>query len=360
MGGREMEAAGVSRIAGLDELSVMGGTEVLRRLPGFLRLERRIRRLFVTEDVRLFLPIDYPELNLRLARSARRQGRRVLYYIAPQVWAWREGRAAKLRRDCDRVLTVLPFEAALLERHGVRTDFVGHPLLDATRAPEGGAGAGRPSGPPAATGSTAALGGRTSSGGRVIGLFPGSRAQEVRHMLPVFAEAARRLAGRHPDLDFIISRPPHLPEVLYAGAGFPTAGAREAAERSWAALTKSGTITLELALAGVPMVVGYRMGRVEWAIGRRLVRVPSIVLVNLVAEAPVVPEFLQDRLTAEDAAEALEGLLPEEAPARREMLRGFEIVRERLGKPGCAARVARHAIELLGDPDAEGRPGGPC
>lgn len=354
IGGREMEAAGVSRIAGLDELSVMGGTEVLRRLPGFLRLERRIRRLFVTEDVRLFLPIDYPGLNLRLARSARRQGRRVLYYIAPQVWAWREGRAAKLRRDCDRVLTVLPFEAALLERHGVRTGFVGHPLLDATSAPDGGAGA------PAGIGSPAASGVRASGGDRVIGLFPGSRAQEVRYMLPAFAEAARQLAGRHPDLDFIIARPPHLPESLYAGAGFPTTTAREAAGRSWAALTKSGTITLELALAGVPMVVGYRMARLEWAIGRRLVRVPSIVLVNLVAEAPVVPEFLQDRLTAERAAGALEGLLREEAPARREMLRGFEIVRERLGKPGCAARVAGHAIELLGDLDAEGRPGAPC
>lgn len=344
----------MSRIAGLDELSVMGGTEVLRRLPDFLRLERRIRRLFVTEDVRLFLPIDYPGLNLRLARSARRQGRRVLYYIAPQVWAWREGRAAKLRRDCDRVLTVLPFEAALLERHGVRADFVGHPLLEATSAPDGGAGA------PAASGSPAASGVRAFGGDRVIGLFPGSRAQEVRCILPVFAEAARRLAERHPDLDFVIARPQHLPEALYAGAGFPTAGAREAAERSWAALTKSGTITLELALGGVPMVVGYRMGRVEWAIGRRLVRVPSIVLVNLVAEAPVVPEFLQDQLTAGRAAEAVEALLGEEAPARREMLRGFEIVRERLGEPGCAARVARHAIELLGDPDSGGRPGGPC
>lgn len=347
----------MSRIAGLDELSVMGGTEVLRRLPGFLRLERRIRRLFVTEDVRLFLPIDYPGLNLRLARSARRQGRRVLYYIAPQVWAWREGRAGKLRRDCDRVLTVLPFEAALLERHGVRTHFVGHPLLDAMHATDGGAGAGPPTVSPAATG---AMGGRTSGGRRVIGLFPGSRAQEVRCMLPVFAEAARQLARRHPDLDFVIARPPHLPESLYAGAGFPTAGAREATEQSWAALTKSGTITLELALAGVPMVVGYRMGTVEWAIGRRLVRVPSIVLVNLVAEAPVVPEFLQDRLTAERAAPALEALLGEKAPARREMLRGFDIVRERLGQPGCAVRVARHALELLADPDSDGRPGAPC
>ena len=341
IGGREMEAAGVSRIAGLDELSVMGGTEVLRRLPGFIRLERRIRRLFVTEDVRLFLPIDYPGLNLRLARSARRQGRRVLYYIAPQVWAWREGRVRNLRRDCDRVLTVLPFEAALLKRYGVRAEFVGHPLLDAPDPPEGGDDDG------AAPVSRAAAGARTAGAGRVIGLFPGSRAQEVRYMLPVFAAAARRLARRHPDLDFIIARPPHLPESLYAEAGFPTAGAGEATARSWAALTKSGTITLELALAGVPMVVGYRMGRVEWAIGRRLVRVPSIVLVNLVAEAPVVPELLQDGLTVGQAAEALELLLAEEAPARREMLRGFNVVRERLGKPGCSARAAEHAIELL-------------
>lgn len=350
-----MDAAGVSRIAGLDELSVMGGTEVLRRLPDFVRLERRITRLFVTEDVRLFLPIDYPGLNLRLARSARRQGRRVLYYIAPQVWAWREGRARKLRRDCDRVLTVLPFEAALLERHGVRAEFVGHPLLDAPGAPEGQAGA------RAAAGSRADAGARTSGAGRVIGLFPGSRAQEVRHMLPVFAGAARRLARRHPDLEFLIARPPHLPEALYAGAGFPTAGAREVAERSCAALTKSGTITLELALAGVPMVVGYRMGRVEWAVGRRLVRVPSIVLVNLVAETPVVPEFLQDRLTAERAAEALEALLDEEGPARLDMLRGFDVVRERLGTPGCAARVARHGIELLATRSARPNGGGaPC
>ncbi|MCY3698673.1 MAG: lipid-A-disaccharide synthase [Gemmatimonadetes bacterium] len=348
IGGREMDAAGVSRIAGLDELSVMGGTEVLRRLPGFLRLERRIRRLFAREDVRLFLPIDYPGLNLRLARSARRQGRRVLYYIAPQVWAWREGRARKLRRDCDRVLTVLPFEAALLERHGVRAEFVGHPLLDAPRSPEGAAGA-RP-----------AAGLSTPGTNRVVGLFPGSRAQEVRCMLPVFAEAARRLARRHRDLDFIIARPPHLPEALYSEAGFPTAGAREATERSWAALTKSGTITLELALAGVPMVVGYRMGRVEWAIGRRLVRVPSIVLVNLVAEAPVVPEFLQDGLTAGRAAGALEALLAEGAPARREMLRGFDVVRERLGKPGCAARVAGHAVRLLAGRGSARGSGAPC
>ncbi len=356
-----MEVAGVSRIAGLDELSVMGGTEVLRRLPAFLRLERRIRRLFVTQDVRLFLPVDYPGLNLRLARSARRQGRRVLYFIAPQVWAWREGRARKLRRDCDRVLTVLPFEAALLERYRVPVAFVGHPLLDGPLAHGIAGKAGRRGDTGAIPESGVAATGRRAGAKRVIGLFPGSRAQEVRYMLPVFAEAARQLAGRYPTLEFLVARPAHLRESLYAGAGYPTAEADQVTERCWAALSKSGTITLELALAGVPMVVGYRTGRVEWGIGRRLVRVPSIVLVNLVAEAPVVPEFLQDRLTARRAAAAVEALLDETAPARREMLRAFEIVRERLGGPGCAARVARHAVELLdADRESRGRPVPSC
>ncbi|WP_419162264.1 lipid-A-disaccharide synthase [Candidatus Palauibacter sp.] len=329
IGGGEMEAAGVTRIAGLDELSVMGGWEVVRRLPFLLRLQRRIERLFAEEEIGVFLPIDYPGLNLRLARAARGQGRPVLYFIAPQVWAWREGRARKLERCCDRVLTVLPFEADLLRKYGVRVDFVGHPLLDAGLAPE------REGGPP------------SSDGKRLVGLFPGSRAQEVRHMLPVFAEAARRLARRYPDLQFRVARPGHLPEALYAEAGFPTAGAREVAAGATAALTKSGTITLELALAGVPMVVGYRTTRLEWAVGRRLVRVPSIVLVNLVAGAPIVPELLQARLTPASAVSALEPLLDEGSPARRAMLAGFEDMRERLGAPGCATRVAAHAIELL-------------
>ncbi|WP_419950921.1 lipid-A-disaccharide synthase [Candidatus Palauibacter sp.] len=327
IGGREMEAAGVVRIAGLDELSVMGGLEVLRRLPFLLSLERRIRRLFRVEDIRLFLPTDYPGLNLRLARAARRQGRRVLYFIAPQVWAWREGRAGRLARDCDRVLTVLPFEAELLRKYGADVEFVGHPLLDTARSHPGP---------------------RLSAGKRLIGLFPGSRAQEVRLMLPAFAEAARRLARRHADLEFQVARPSHLPEALYAEAGFPTADAGEIMARGTAAITKSGTITLELALAGVPMVVGYRTTAIEWAIGRRLVRVPSIVLVNLVAGSQVVPEMLQDRLSPRRLASALEPLLDEAAPARQDMLRGFAEMRDRLGEPGCAARVAAHAMELIG------------
>ena len=167
-------------------------------------------------------------------------------------------------------------------------------------------------------------------------------------MLPVFAEAARRLGRRHADLEFEVARPPHLPAALYEEAGLPTARAEDVVGRAVAAVTKSGTITLELALAGVPMVVGYRTTPLEWTVGRRLVRLPSIVLVNLVAESGVVPELLQERLTPESVAAALDPLLDEGSPARRDMLRGFETVRRRLGEPGCAARVAARAVELVG------------
>ncbi len=324
LGGPEMDAAGVERIAGIDQLAIMGPREVIKRLPFLVRLQKRVERLLVREDVRLLLPIDYPGFNLRLARAAHRQGRRVLYFIAPQVWAWKEARANKLRVTCDRVLTVLPFEAELLERYGVDVHFVGHPLLDH---------AGHPAPQPPRR--------------NRVGVFPGSRAQEVRMILPIFAEAARLLGRRRPELEFLVARAPHLPAELYMDCGMPTATARETMAGATAAMTKSGTITLELALAEVPMVVGYRTTRLEWSIGRRVVRVPSIVLVNLVAGEPVVPELLQDALTPERVASALEPLLDTDAPARRNMLRAFAEVRGRLGQPGCAARVAGHAVELL-------------
>ncbi len=326
-----MEAEGVSRLAGLEELAVMGGSEVVRRLPFLLRLRRRIERLFGAGSVDLFLPVDYPELNLRLARSARRSGCRVLYFIAPQVWAWRETRARKLAKYCDRVLTVLPFEAELLEEYGVRVEFVGHPLLEEHRREA------------AVERSANGLG----ASGNTIGLFPGSRAQEVRLMLPVFVEAARLAGQRRPGLDFRVGRPAHLPASLYADSPFPVATPEAITGEARAAITKSGTITLELAIAGVPMVVGYRATRLEWAVGRRLVNVPSIVLVNLVAGKRVVPELLQDALTPEAVVDALDPLLDRASPARLDMTRSLAEVTGQLGTPGCARRVAAHAADLL-------------
>lgn len=327
-----MEAAGVELLADLDRLAVMGFAEVLVNLPWFVGLRRRVHRCLREERIDLVLLVDYPGFNLRLARYAHGLGLPVLYYIAPQVWAWKEGRSRILAETCERVLTVLPFEAERLRPHGVRAEFVGHPLLDDdVRGAERAEVAGTEEG----------------SGDAIVGIFPGSRAQEVERILPVFADAARELGRHRPGLAFLVARAPTLPPELYAACGLPTASAAETRTRAAAAMTKSGTVTLELALAEVPMVVGYRTSRLTWALARRVVHVPSIALVNLVAGAPLVPELLQDELTPEGVIDALEPLLEPGSAERETMLRGFEEVRRRLGEPGCAARVARRALELL-------------
>ena len=331
LGGPRMAAAGVELLAELDDLAVMGFAEVVRRLPYFLRLERRVYRDLEEAGVDLVIPVDYPGFNLRLAGRAHRAGIPVLYYIAPQVWAWKEKRAARLAARCDLVLTVLPFENRLLEGYGVRCRFVGHPLLD-DRA--------RARRPVATRGDPAAA-------RRLVGLFPGSRVQEIDRMLPVFTAAARRLIERRPDVDVQIARAAHLPASLYADAGFPVATMDDTLGRARAALTKSGTITLELALAGVPMAVGYRTSPLTYALARRLVRVPSISLVNLVAGAEIVPELIQDEATPEALASAIEPLLDDGEP-RTLMLDALACACARLGEPGCAGRVADHAVGLLG------------
>jgi len=330
LGGPTMAEAGVELLAGLENLAVMGYAEVARRLPFFAALRRRVWRVLEEGDVDLVLPVDYPGFNLPLARKAHALGIPVLYFIAPQVWAWREGRARHLARACDRVLTVLPFEERRLAEHGVDARFVGHPLLDEPRRPAAGASNPRP-----------------GHRGPVLGLFPGSRAQEVERMLPPFAAAARRLAATRAGLDILVARPAHLPRSLYERFGFEEVEADEALDRATVALAKSGTITLELALAGIPMVVGYRTSRLTYSLARRVVRVPSIALVNLVAGERIVPELIQDALTPAALAAAAAPLLDADAPPARRMREGLTAVRARLGEPGCARRVAGHALELL-------------
>jgi len=331
-----MKAEGVELLADLDRLAVLGLAEVVRHLPDLAALRRQVRGFLATRDIDLLVPIDYPGFNLPLARYARRRGIRVLYYIAPQVWAWHESRARKLGEDADLVCVVLPFEAERLGRWGVRTRFVGHPLLDRPS----------PDARPLDDGATPRL-----------AIFPGSRMQEVRRLLPPFLEAGRQLRSRLPGLEVQVARARDLPTSAYRdlGDGATLVDAPEAQKSATAAITKSGTITLELALAGIPMVVGYRVSPVTYGIARRLVRVDHIALANLVAGARVVPEFIQDEVTGVALADAAFPLLLRGTPERSAQIEGLAEVAQRLGTPGAAGRVADECVRLLeGSGDREG------
>lgn len=333
IGGLRMQSAGVELVADLQRLAVMGFAEVLPRLPYFWRLERRLVRALERDNVDLVIAIDYPGFNLRIARAAHVRGVPVLYYVAPQVWAWRPERARTLAEVADRVAAILPFEPDFLGGFGVRATFVGHPLLDvgegSTRevfCARWGLDATRP----------------------LLALFPGSRSQELRRHLRLFAETARLVTESRPEVLPVIARVSGLDRAAYEREHLPVVDEGcDLLRHARAALVKSGTGALEAALSGTPTVVAYRTSPATWAVARRVVRVPHVALPNLIANARVVPEHLQDEATPALLAADLLPLL-DDGPERARQLDAFTGIRAALGSPGVAGRVSDLAVELLG------------
>ena len=328
--GPALRAAGVEPLVAMEQLAVLGFAEVPARLPALLRARSRLLKALETFAPDAVVLVDYPGFNLRLGPELKRRGARVFYYIAPQVWAWHPERARAMARWVDHLAVVFPFEEPLFRDAGVKTTFVGHPLMDEL-VPEVDEARFR-----------AELG--LAPGQRVLGLLPGSRPQELERHLGVLVAATRRLAAERPDLIGVLPLAPGL-EAAALGrrdlAQVRVVRGRVRATQAYAdaCAVASGTATLETALFGTPLVVLYRTGRLNYAIARRLVRLSHVGLPNIVAGGEVAPELLQRDLTPEALAAALAPWLDDPAAAQAQR-RGLAVVRERLGGPGASQRAA--------------------
>jgi len=338
VGGPELARLGlVSRFA-MDELSLVGLAEVVPHVP---RLWRRLRQTAAAVRASrpdLVLTVDSPAFSLRLQARVGASGVRRVHYVAPQAWAWRPGRAAELARIVDRVLYVLPFEPAFFERYGVDGVAVGHPLVEVVPSLSAFFERRREARPPR------------------LCLLPGSRRSEIARHVPALRDATARLAASYPGLACVLVTPPgRAEEVHRLTAGWPAplvvesdpAARFQRYAEADLALAASGTVGLELALARLPTVVHYRTGRLTAAIARRLIRVPHVSLINLIAGRSVVPELLQERCRGADIAHAADELLRDEHAWRRQVAALDEVARA-LGAGGEApSRRAAAAVDAL-------------
>ncbi len=342
IGGGRMAEAGVELILSSTELSVVGLTEVFSKLTVIRRAVSQVRSGMKRQRPDLAILIDYPGFNLPIARSVRKEGVPVLYYISPQVWAWRRGRVRKISRRVNRMAVILPFEASFYRNHGVDVEYVGHPLMDGC-PPDGGFGP-RPS-------LKHDTGAKT-----VVGLLPGSRKEEIARILPEMIGAAEILKQRRGVSRFALQLADGLsPDFLREIMGRPSVDVQVSGGAIYDMLGKcdlvlaaSGTVTLEAAIAGVPMVIAYKLSPFTFRVAKALVKVPHIGLVNLVAGERVVPERVQHACTAEGlAVEAMR--IIDDPSYRAEMVGNLVAVRRRLGKGGASDRAAKIALEMMGE-----------
>lgn len=362
IGGPKMEEAGLELLFPSSDLAVVGVVEVIGHIRPILKAFGRTTAWLRKKKPDLLILIDYPEFNLQVATRAKKLGIPIFYYISPQVWAWRQGRVKKLRRLVDRMAVILPFEKAFFRSHGMEVSFVGHPLLDVVKAgvsktefcKKAGINPERP----------------------IVGLVPGSRKSEVSRLFPVMAGAAERIFQDRHDVQFVVPLAPSLdPGILESFNHRITelittdphrqsqtdrspdhqiirvveGQTYDAIAASDLILAASGTVTLEAAILGTPMVVTYKVSPVTCFLGKCLIKVPFASLVNLVAGRRVVNEIIQQDVTPERLSREALSLLRDNT-GRENMIKELEEVKNALGGTGAAERAANLAIELISRP----------
>ncbi len=340
VGGARMAEAGCEILIPGEELAVMGFVEVLGHFPTIWRAFRKLKKvLHGPQKPDVLVLIDFAEFNMLLAAQAKKAGVPVLYYVSPQVWAWRRGRVRRIASVVDRLAAIFPFEPELYKTQDIDVEYVGHPLLDEFDVTEerpdfllkSGLDPNRP----------------------VIGLFPGSRKNELKYIFDTIMESAVRLSEKYPSAQFLLPvassfrkqdmqalvDPYGIPVTLIDGDIYNIIQACDAI------ISVSGTVTLQIALVGTPMAIVYKMAPLSYTIGRRLIRVPYIGLANIVAGRQVVKEFIQHQASPEAVAGEIDAILSD-GDYNRTMRSDLLTIQQRMGEGGCSERVARMVSEL--------------
>jgi lipid-A-disaccharide synthase len=328
MGGPEMAHAGMECIFGMDELSVMGFTDVMPKILQIFKVYRGIKQLMDERRPGLFIPVDLPDFNMWLARYAKAKGLSVLYYIAPQAWAWRSGRAKTLARVTDGLAVIFPFEEKFFTSSGVNTRYVGHPFVEA----EAPGSSWKASWPP-----------------KRIGVMPGSRYHEIAKILPTMMTAKRIISEKHPDITWHLPVAKGLDANAISSMVDKDVSLEETLPDVDLAMVKSGTSSLEMALRGIPEVICYKTSLVNYFLARTFVKIDHIGMPNIIAGKAIIPELIQGHFTAQDLALTMCRYLDDKGlfEATR---RSYHDMRQLLGDKKASTQVASWAQELLGAP----------
>jgi len=340
LGGEMMASSGVEVVHNLVSHAVIGIAEAVRKLGDFFKILQEAGNLLKHRHPDVLILTDLPDLNFRIAAKAKALGIPVIYYISPQVWAWRRGRVKTLKRLVDKMIVIFPFEEPIYQKAGVPVSFVGHPLLDIVKTEVD----------PNQARSRLLNG----SSGPLVAMVPGSRSQEIEMLLPIMAQAGLILLRRFPQIRFFLPLAQTVSrcrvETILKESGLEVEivtrepyAARAAADL---AIVSSGTATLETAILGIPMLIGYRMHALSYFLARIFVKLPYFGLANLVAGEKIAPEFLQDDFNCQNIAETAGHLLTDSQAAERQR-RSWVRVREHLGGAGAAGRAAEEVLKLL-------------